>query len=402
MKSGINSLAWLLPKSETMNRLLKIGVTYSLLLVAFSSCTDKENGTATSSAPNVPNVPTSSPQKVRVDTLATGLTSPWGMAFLPNNQVLITEKEGKIRVVQNGKLLPQGLQGVPEVYGNGQAGLLDIQAHPEFAQNGWIYFTYAKPGNGGGSTTLARAQLQNNALVNLKDLFTVDPYISSGVHFGSRIAFDGKGFVFISTGDRGTKPNAQSLATQNGKVLRLHDDGRVPADNPFVNTANAKPEIWSYGHRNVQGMAYDAATNTLWAHEHGPKGGDEINIVQKGKNYGWPVTTHGIDYDGSIISNDKEKEGIEPPIHIYVPSIAPCGLAVVTSDKYNGWKGSLLLGALAGQHVARVEVKDGKSVGQERLLEGIARVRAVKQGPDGYIYVLTESPGMFLRLMPAN
>lgn len=386
-----------------MNRIITAGTSCAFLLSVLISCADKENGAANTADTNAgTSVPASSPQKIKVDTLATGLSSPWGMAFLPDNRVLITEKVGAIRVWQNGKLQPQELQGVPAVYTNGQGGLLDIQAHPNYAQNGWVYFSYAKPGNGGGSTTLARAKVQNNALVELKDLFTVDPYVSSGLHFGSRIAFDGNGYVFVSTGERGTKPNAQTLANHNGKVIRLHDDGRVPTDNPFVNTAGAKPEIWSYGHRNVQGMVYDAGTKTLWAHEHGPKGGDEINIVEKGKNYGWPVTTHGIDYDGSIISNDKEKEGIEPPIHIWVPSIAPCGMAVVTSDTYRGWKGSLLIGALAGQHVARVEVKDRKSVGQERLLEGVGRVRAVKQGPDGFIYVLTESPGMFLRLTPAN
>lgn len=385
-----------------MNRMYAVGISCSFFLLTLLSCTEKKSGTGSDQAASGTQVPVSTPQKVRVDTIATGLSSPWGMAFLPDNRVLITEKAGAIRIVQNGQLQPQEVQGVPKVYANGQGGLLDIQIHPDYAQNGWIYMTYAKPGNGGGSTTLARTKLQGNALSEFKELFTVDPFVSSGVHFGSRIAFDGKGYVFVSTGERGTKPNAQTLANQNGKVVRLHDDGSVPADNPFTNTSGAKPEIWSYGHRNVQGLVYDAATNTLWAHEHGPKGGDEINIVEKGKNYGWPVTTHGIDYDGSIISNDQEKEGIAPPVHIWVPSIAPCGMAVVSSDKYSGWKGSLLIGALAGQHLARVEVKERKSVGQERLLEGIGRVRAVSQGPDGYIYVLTESPGMFLRLMPVN
>lgn len=343
-----------------------------------------------------------SSQKIKVDTIVTGLQNPWGMAFLPDKRILVTEKSGSIRVIKDRKLQPEKLSGVPEVYANGQGGLLDIQLHPDYTRNGWIYFTYAKPGNGGGSTTLSRAKLQGNALTGLQELFTVDPFIKSGVHFGSRIAFDGKGHVFVSTGERGTKSNAQSLATQNGKILRLKDDGKVPADNPFVNKAGAKPEIWTYGHRNVQGMVYDAATGTLYTHEHGPKGGDEINIEQKGANYGWPLTTYGIDYDGSIISNEKEKEGINPPIHVWVPSIAPCGMAMVTSDKYKGWKGNLLVGALAGQLIARVEIKNKKSIGEERLLKNIGRVRAVSQGPDGYIYVLTESPGMFLRLLPVN
>ena len=341
-------------------------------------------------------------QKIKVDTIATGLQSPWGMAFLPDRRVLITEKSGEIRVVKDRKLLPEKLEGVPKVYANGQGGLLDIQLHPAYAQNGWIYLTYAQPGNGGGSTTLARAKLQGNSLTSLQELFVVDPFVASGVHFGSRIAFDGKGHVFVSTGERGTKANAQNLGTHNGKIIRLHDDGRVPADNPFVNQAGAKPEIWTYGHRNVQGMVYDAARGVLWTHEHGPKGGDEINIEEKGKNYGWPLTTHGIDYNGSIISNDKEKEGINAPLYTWVPSIAPCGMALVTSNRYKGWKGNLLVGALAGQLIARLEVKDRKVINEERLLKGIGRVRAVAQGPDGYIYVLTESPGMFLRLVPVH
>jgi glucose/arabinose dehydrogenase len=192
------------------------------------------------------------------------------------------------------------------------------------------------------------------------------------------------------------------MTTHNGKIMRLHDDGRVPSDNPFVNTANAKPEIWSLGHRNVQGMIYDAGNGLLWAHEHGPRGGDEINLVQKGKNYGWPVVTHGIDYDGSVISNEKEKAGIEPPVHTWTPSIAPCGMTLVTSDKYKPWKGNLLVGALAGQHLARVKISDNKSAGEEKLLNGIGRIRAVSQAPDGFVYVLTESPGMFLRLTPVQ
>ena len=338
--------------------------------------------------------------KLRVDTLATGLESPWGMAFLPGNVVLITEKQGRIRTYNNGKLETAPVQGVPKVYARGQGGLLDIQLHPDYTNNGWIYLTYSKPGTGGATTTLARTKLQNNQLVDLQEIFSVDPYVQSNVHFGSRIAFDEKGFLYVTTGERGTKDNAQNLGNHNGKVIRLHDDGKVPTDNPFVNQSGAKAEIWTYGHRNMQGMVYDKANKILYTHEHGPRGGDEINIEKKGSNYGWPLTTYGIDYDGSIITNDKVKPGIEPPIHYWVPSIAPCGMALVTSDRYPGWKGSLLVGALAGQCLARVEIKDGKSVKEERFLKGMARVRAVSQGPDGYIYVLTEGPGMFLRLLP--
>jgi aldose sugar dehydrogenase len=371
------------------------GLVFSFL---FLSCGDNKPLSYVEEETNEARLSAPSTQKIKADTIATGLQSPWGMVFLPDKRILITEKTGSIRIVKDRKLLPEKIEGVPKVYTNGQGGLMDIQLHPSYAKNGWIYLSYSKPGSGGGSTTLARARLQGNKLIDLQELFVVDPFVASGVHFGSRIAFDGKGHVFITTGERGTKSNAQNLGNHNGKVIRLHDDGRVPADNPFVNTPGARPEIWTYGHRNMQGMAYDASSGILWTHEHGPKGGDEINIEEKGKNYGWPLVTYGIDYDGSIISNEKERPGINPPIHVWVPSIAPCGMALVTSDRYKGWKGSLLVGALAGRHIARVAIKDRKSAGEEKLINGMGRVRAVAQAPDGYIYVLTESPGLFLRL----
>jgi aldose sugar dehydrogenase len=362
----------------------------------FTSCGDVQKGRIYTQQENEALDSTTS-LSVRVDTLATGLKNPWGIAFLPDKRFLITEKEGTIRIFKDGRLQNEMIQGIPPVFSRGQGGLLDIALHPNFSSNNLVYFTYAKPGNGGATTTLARGRLQGNMLMNVQDIFMVDPYVSSNVHFGSRIAFDGKGYVFVSTGERGNKPNAQNLGNQNGTVVRLHDDGRVPADNPFVNTPNAKPEIWSYGHRNIQGMIFDTK-GVLWAHEHGPKGGDEINIIEKGKNYGWPLVTHGIDYDGSVISKEKEREGITNPVHIWTPSIAPCGMTLVTSDRYKGWKGSFLVGALAGQHVARVEFNNGRFVKEEKLLNKIGRVRAVSQGPDGYVYVLTESPGMLLRI----
>jgi glucose/arabinose dehydrogenase len=339
---------------------------------------------------------------IKVDTILKGLQNPWGMAFLPDGRILITEREGQILIVKNGALQKERIQGVPPVFSRGQGGLLDIALHPNYKQNGLIYISYSKPGNGGATTTVARAKLNGNSFIQLQEIFSVYPYISSNVHFGSRIVFDGKGYMYISTGDRGTKPNAQDLRTHNGKVLRLHDDGRVPADNPFVKTAGAKPEIWTYGHRNIQGMVYDAATNTLWTNEHGPKGGDEVNIEERGKNYGWPVVTHGIDYNGSVISDLKEKAGIQPPVHVWTPSIAPCGMTLVTSNRYPNWKGNLLVGALAHKHVARLEVRNKKVVKEEKLLDRIGRVRAVSQAPDGYIYVLTVGPGMFLRLTPTG
>ena len=300
-------------------------------------------------------------------------------------------------------MLEEKIQGLPTpIYVKGQSGLLDIVLHPDYANNGWIYLSYSKQLADSGGTVIARAKLEGNNLTNVEELFSAQPLTSSEVHFGSRIVFDGKGYMFFTSGERGKKENAQDLGNHLGKVLRLHDDGKVPTDNPFVNTPGAKPEIWSYGHRNLQGLYYDKATGILWEHEHGPRGGDELNIVEKGKNYGWPVITYGINYDSTIITDLKEKEGMEQPVRYWVPSIAPCGLTMVTSDKYPNWKGNLLVGALAHQLIARVEVADKKFVTEERLIEKIGRVRAVVESPDGYIYVATENPGKLLRLVPVD
>ena len=337
-----------------------------------------------------------------VDTLHTGLDNPWGMAWLPDGRLLVNERKGEILVFDKDTYSGNKLVGFPETYERGQGGLLDIQLHPQYAENGWIYVTYAKPGQGGGSTTLIRFKLDGNQITDLEELYQTQPLSNSGVHFGSRIIFDNEGYLYFSTGERGTKENSQNLANDMGKVHRLHDDGRIPSDNPFVNEPNAKHSIWSYGHRNVQGMVYDAANNMIYATEHGPRGGDELNIVEKGKNYGWPVITYGIDYNGTIISELTEKEGMEQPIHYWTPSIAACGLLFYTGDKYPGWQGNLFAGALALTHVARVEVSNGKYTHEEKLLEQIGRVRQIAQSPDGYIYVLTEGPGMLLKLVPAQ
>lgn len=341
-------------------------------------------------------------QNFGIDTIATTLENPWGMVFLPDDRILITERKGTIRIVQNGELLPEEIQGVPEVFAQGQGGLLDIQLHPDYKDNGWIYFTYSKPGQGGAATAFARAKLQGNAFTNVEDLFVTDPYVDSNVHFGSRIAFDGQGHVFVSTGERGNKPNAQDKSNHYGTILRFNEDGSVPADNPFVNEANSKPEIWTYGHRNVQGMVYDFENNILWAHEHGPKGGDEINLIEKGNNHGWPLVTYGVEYDNSVISDKTEMEDIQPPVHYWNPSIAPCGMTIITSDRYPNWKGNLLIGALSHQHVARVEIDGNKFAGEEKLLDQVGRVRVVAESPDGYIYVATEGTGLLLKLIPVD
>jgi len=375
---------------------------YSFLLlttlVLFAACSKKEPVEVFTG-----KIIESEKQKFGVDTITKALTNPWGIAFLPDGRILVTERAGEIRIVKDGKLLPEKIGNVPAVFANGQGGLMDIKLHPDYAVNGWIYLTYSKPGEGGGGTVLARAKLEGNNLVGLEELFSAQPLSGSGAHFGSRVVFDGKGYVFISSGERGTKPNAQDLTNHLGKVIRLHEDGKVPTDNPFVNTPGAKPEIWSYGHRNPQGLIYNKANETLWDVEHGPMGGDELNKVEKGKNYGWPVITYGMNYDSTVISDITEKEGMEQPVFYWKPSIATCGMTLVTSDKFPGWNGNLLIGALAKQHIARVELDaEGKFVKQEKLLENIGRVRAVEQSPDGYIYVATETPGMLLRLVPVK
>lgn len=366
------------------------------IIITAVSCTKKEETPKGA-------IVESEKQKFVVDTITNQLTNPWGIAFLPDGRILVTERAGEIRIVKDGKLLDEKIQGVPAVYAKGQGGLLDIQLHPNFKENAFIYLSYAKPAEDStGGTVIARAKLEGNALTNLEELFHASPTASSEVHFGSRIAFDGNGYMFFTSGERGTKENAQDLTNHLGKVLRLHDDGKIPSDNPFVSVIGAKSEIWSYGHRNLQGLYYDKTTGTLWEHEHGPRGGDELNIIEKGKNYGWPVITYGINYDSTIITDLKEKEGMEQPVRYWVPSIAPCGLTMVTSDKYPGWKGNLLVGALSHQLVARVEIVDKKFVKEERLMEKIGRVRAVAESPDGYIYVALENPGKLLRLVPVE
>lgn len=370
---------------------------FCLLLgvLAIASCKPKEE--AVNGA-----VVQSEKLKFAVDTITTELKNPWGMAFLPDGRTLVTERAGEIRIIKDGKLLDEKVQGVPPVYAHGQGGLMDIQLHPDFDKNGWIYLSYSKQVADSGGTVIARAKLEGNNLTNLEELFHALPLSKSEVHFGSRIAFDGKGYMFFTSGERGKKENAQDLTNHLGKVLRLHDDGKIPSDNPFVSTIGARSEIWSYGHRSLQGLYYDKATGTLWEHEHGPRGGDELNIIEKGKNYGWPVITYGINYDSTIITDITEKEGMEQPIRYWVPSIAPCGLTMVTSDKYPAWKGNLLVGALSHQLVARVEVSNNKFVHEEKLLEKIGRVRVVAESPDGFIYVATENPGKIVRLVPLD
>ncbi len=338
----------------------------------------------------------------QVDTLYAGFDNPWSMTWLPDGRLLVTERKGEIWVFENDRYTGEKLTGLPEVYQRGQGGLMDIQLHPQYAENGWIYITYAKPGQGGGGTALMRFQLRGHQIIREEIVYQTHPISTSGVHFGSRIAFDKQGYLYFSTGERGSGENAQDLSNDLGKIHRLLDDGRIPPDNPFVNHPAARPSIWSYGHRNVQGLAYDASHDVLYATEHGPRGGDELNIIEKGKNYGWPSVTYGIDYSGAIISELTEMEGTEQPIHYWTPSIAACGLLYYGGDRYPGWQGNLFAGALTLTHVARIEVVNGKYMHEEKLLQGMGRVRYVAQSPDGLIFVLTEGPGMLLKLTPVE
>lgn len=341
---------------------------------------------------------------IKVDTLYTEFENPWGMTWLGDGRMLVTERKGEILIFKDDKFTGEKIQGLPAVHAVNQAGLLDVAVHPKFAENGWIYIAYAKNfEDSTAATTIMRFKLDGNTAVEQQDLITAGPAWKGGRHFGSRIVFDNEGFMYFSNGDKGNIPmNAQDLTNAHGKVHRVNDDGTIPSDNPFVDSTGAVASIWSYGNRNPQGLYFDKANNILWETEHGPKGGDELNIIEKGKNYGWPVISYGINYNGSILTEISEKPGMEQPIHYWVPSIATSGLTVVTSDKYPGWKGNILVGALAKQHIARVVLKDNKLVAEEKLLPGIGRVRQVAESPDGYIYAITEITGLLVKILPVK
>jgi glucose/arabinose dehydrogenase len=337
-------------------------------------------------------------------TVVSGLEHPWGMAFLPDERILVTERAGRLRIVRDGQLDPEPIAGVPPVYASGQGGLLDVALDPEFASNRLIYLSYAAEGDGGNSTRVARAALGDGRLEDLEVIFTAQPLARASKHFGSRLAFDPAGYLFITVGERGQGERAQDLGDHNGTVIRLHPDGSVPADNPFVSAAGARPEIFSYGHRNAQGLAIHPETGVPWLHEHGARGGDEVNVVRPGVNYGWPVITYGIDYTGAPIGEGTHKEGMAQPIYYWVPSIAPSGMAFYDGDAFPEWRGDLFVGALRSRLLARLELDGEQVVAEERLLEGaIGRIRDVEVGPDGYLYLLTDEPdGALYRLEPAG
>ena len=328
---------------------------------------------------------------VRVTTVVEGLESPWGMAFLPDGRLLVTERPGRLRIVGPDGKLSAPVAGVPAVEAVGQGGLLDVALDPQFKDNSTIYLSFAEPGEGVSGTAVASARLGANGLENVQVIFRQVPKIKSGHHYGSRLVFARDGRLFITLGDRGSqRDGAQGLGTHFGKVVRIERDGRVPADNPFVARQGALPEIYSYGHRNLQGAALHPVTGELWAHEHGPRGGDEVNIVRAGRNYGWPVITYGREYYGPKIGEGTAKQGMEQPLHYWVPSIAPSGMAFYTADALPGWQGSVLVGGLASLELSRLEFGAGDKVTHEERIRIGERVRDVRQGPDGAVYLLTD------------
>ena len=350
--------------------------------------------------------------EIVVETVTAGLEHPWGLAFLPDGRMLVTERPGRLRVVDpkaEGRLrISPAVKNVPRVYAGGQGGLLDVALDPRFADNRLIYISYAEAREGSrNGTTVARAKLSTDltALEEVSVIFRQEPSYSSSAHFGSRLVFARDGTLFVTMGDRfSLREEAQNLANHYGKIVRIGTDGKPPKDNPFFGKDNARPEIWSYGHRNVQGAALHPVTGKLWINEHGPRGGDEVNVPLAGKNYGWPIIGYGIDYSGARIHDSTQRAGLEQPIHHWTPSIAPSGLAFYTGDRFPAWKSSVFVGALAGQMLVRLELDGEKVVHEERMLTGLrSRIRDVRQGPEGLLYLLTdEGDGRVLRLSPAR
>lgn len=372
------------------------------LLGALTACGGTSASGGVGAAPRSPT-PASTPGVVKAETVARGLESPWGLAFLPDGRMLVTERPGRLRIVSPDGTLSAPLEGVPAVYARGQGGLLDVALDPDFATNGRIYLTYAEPGVGGAGTSAARARLTDTRLEDLQVIYRQRPKVEGGGHYGSRLVFARDGALFITQGDRmNHREKAQDLTMGMGKVVRIRPDGTVPADNPFVDHPTAQPEIWSYGHRNMQGAALHPETGQLWTIEHGARGGDELNHPEAGRNYGWPVITYGRDYSGLRIGEGTAKDGMEQPVYYWDPVIAPSGMAFYTGDRYAGWQGNLLVGSLSPGGLVRLVMRDGQVVEEIRYLGDLReRIRDVVQGPDGYVYLLTDSrDGRVLRVLP--
>lgn len=348
-----------------------------------------------------------------VVTVTGGLEHPWSMAFLPDGDILVTERPGRLRIIRDGVLMENPVAGVPEVHAQGQGGLLDVVLHPNFSSNRLLYLSYSKPleDEDGATTVVARAHFENDRLTDVEELFEADS--RGGGHYGSRLAFDSEGFLFITVGDRQAPPRgdleahpAQDLSNHHGTTNRIHDDGRIPDDNPFVNESGARPEIWSYGHRNQQGLAIHPESGDIWATEHGPQGGDELNLIRPGLNYGWPVIGYGVNYrSGTAIHEGTHRDGMEQPANFWVPSIATSGLMIYTGDIFPEWKGNIFVGGMAGTQIARLTLDGQRVVSEETLVKGLGRIRDIRQGPNGYIYLAIDSdagPQSIVRLEPTE
>ena len=345
-----------------------------------------------------------STQSYEYQLVTKGVDIPWGMDWLDDETILVSDRKGELRIIRGGKLLNEKVTGLPELRAQGQGGLLDVAVDPNYVINNLIYFSYSGlEGEGEGAhTSVMRAKLHNFKLTEQTVIFEAGPNTKKGQHYGSRLAFDNQGYLYISSGDRGNRDvNPQRLDRDGGKVHRINSDGSIPEDNPFVGQKDANPSIYSYGHRNPQGMEKHPVTGDIWTHEHGPKGGDEINIIHKGANYGWPVISYGVNYSGSSFTELTEKEGMQQPAWYWTPSIAPSGMTFVTSDLYPNWKGKIIVGSLKFAYLVALELDGDKVLSQETMFPGIGRVRNVKQGADGYIYVATDGAGIF-KIVPSK
>lgn len=384
------------------------GLAACLLPAALSSQTPTQAGSA--------DVQRSAMHDYRIVTVAEGLVNPWSIAFLPGGDMLVTERPGRLRIVRNGKLLSDPVPGLPRIRTGGQGGLLDVIPHPNFAANRLLYFSYSKPNadSSEGTTAVARAKFENDRLSNVQEIFEAKMWSQGRGHHGSRLAFDRNGFLFISLGDRQSPPSgnleahpAQDLSNHFGTIVRLHEDGRAPVDNPFASRAGAVPEIWTYGHRNVQGLLIHPETGDVWATEHGPQGGDELNLIQAGKNYGWPVVGFGVNYrSGAAIHSGTHKEGMEQPVHVWVPSIGTSGLLLYTGGAFPQWRGNVFAGGMSGEQLVRLSLDGRRVTNVETLVQRRGRIRDVRQGPDGFIYLAIEdrqgAPTPVVRLEPVN
>jgi aldose sugar dehydrogenase len=379
-------------------------VPQRLLAIAWLAGCASPAADAQGPAPSSPQ-PKATDGVVRVEQVASGLEHPWGLAFLPDGRMLVTERPGRLRIVSQDGKISEPLAGVPRVQASGQGGLLDVAIDPKFSENRLVYLSYADPGDGGAGTAVARGRLGDSGLEGVQVIYRQQPKVSGANHFGSRLVFRPDGSLFVTQGDRfDYRQRAQDLSSGIGKIVRINPDGSLPKDNPFADKAGARPEIWSYGHRNVQAATLHPETGKLWTVEHGARGGDELNHPEPGKNYGWPVITYGVDYSGAKIGEGTAKPGLEQPVYYWDPVIAPSGAVFYTGDRFPGWKGNLLIGSMQPGGLVRLELKDGKVAKEERYRGELGtRIRDVVQGPDGLIYVITDlGDGRLLRVSPAK